>query len=317
MPQPSSNNVNERRLPEMLDDTLRQYELPHPVAGRFIRTAAGNTHRCQRHIMLCARSIATVGASPPPIQDSVFQTVLQKLEETLENEPCWPRIRPAIDGHWQDFKRPPEDCLTVARAIIGTFSPPQGQHTAGCRPPECANAMQAEALDGILKTNNHVTAALAGSFVQYSLTSGDYRPRYRDSLHGRLTRSIEAMTLLDQNCAFTLHDPAQWQDAELHPQALAKLMLWSNKANLITGSGPPAGNVARDIALVMAKRRLYTVVAPLLDTTNPASDEQHRKASKAAAYWLEVAKNILPPYRYCQANRPNDLPPSLLANSDQ
>ena len=181
--------------------------------------------------------------------------------------------------------------------------------------PAPANAMQAEALDAIMEATEHIVVSVAGKFVQYSLTSKDFRPRYSARLLHELLIQMEAIEHLDQNCAFALHAVDRWKNVEYHEDALAKLMLWGDRVNAAAFHVQGPGE-SRSAALIMARRRLGTVVETLINQDSQPTKAERIKAGQTAAYWVEVAHNLTPTNSYAKRLYGIDEIPDLSPSSD-
>ena len=301
-------------LARRLETTLREFNKPHPTAGKFLRDA-DNATACQRHVMLSVRHISSVGCMPPPAQKYTAQYIMANLENALEPEPCWPKLKPVIHEHLQDFSVPPQDCQAQASSLVSSFTTPVGKYTAGCRQPATANAMQAEALGAIMEATEHIIVSVAGKFVQYSLTSRDFRPRYSARLLSELRIQMDAIQHLDQNCAFALHAVDRWKNVDYHDDTLAKLMLWGDRVNAAAFhvKGPEE---SRSAALIMARRRLGTTVEVFINQENPPTQTERGKACEIAAYWVEVTHNLTPTNTYAKRLYEIDDIPDLSPNSD-
>ena len=312
MPQANTLDAGEESLSRTVAKTLRDFQSPHPAATSFIKHA-DLADGCQRHVMICARSLSSIGCMPPPAQESAFRSIIDTLEQAMESAPCWPSIRPLLAQHWEEFTAPPGDCLLKARNIVSANSQPFGRYTAGCRPPTESNAMQTEALEGIQEAHDHMVGALAGAFIQYSLTSDDYRTDYQAMLVERLNNRIAAINHLDQNCAFTLHTSDRWKNTKYQDEILARLFLWGDRVNSaknnIRGNGE-----SRTMALVVARRRLGKTIGSIIQSDEPASLEDRKRTSEIAAYWLEVANSLTPLNSYQRAYHGIDKAPDLTPN---
>lgn len=298
-----------------METVLRDFQYPHPAATDFIRHM-DQSRGCQRHVMLCTRSVAGVGCMPPPAQEATFHSIMETLEKALESEPCWLRIKSAIADNWRAFSIPPSDCQSKARAIINACSEPAGRFTASCRPPEAANTMQAEALDAIQEANHHIVSALAGSFVQYSLTSHEFRPEYSSLIRARLQTRLQAIRYLDQNCAFALHATSRWKDVNHDNHTMAQLMLWGNQVNTAAYQIQDEGN-DRIIAFIMARRRLSKVTEQLVTRQSHHDAAARARNCETAAYWLEVSQNLMPTNSYTKAIYGIDGPPKFSSAPDR
>ena len=312
MTQTTTTEAGSAPLCRSIERILRHFRSPHPTTNSFIKHA-DRIQGCQRHIMLCARSLSGIGCMPPPAQESTYQSIIEVLEDAMASEPCWPTIRPLLDEHWQEFAVPPGDCIAKARNIIIKHSEPIARYTAGCRPPTDSNYMQAEALEGIQEANEHMIAALAGSFIQYSLTSEDYRPKYESTLVERLSNRIAAINHLDQNCAFTLHTNQHWKGANHTDDVLARLFLWGERVNSANYQIRQNGE-SRTMALVMARRRLGKTLGQIVQLKDQATPKTRQRTAETAAYWLEVARNLTPVNNHTRTYYGIDEVPNLRPN---
>ena len=314
MPQANTLDASGESLSRTVEKTLRDFQSPHPAATSFIKHA-DLTDCCQRHVMICARSLSTIGCMPPPAQESTFRSIIDVLEQAMASEQCWPSMRPLLDQHREEFTVPPDDCLVKARNIVSTHSKPFGRYTAGCRPPTESNAMQTKALEGIQEAHEHVVSTLAGAFIQYSLTSDNYRTEYQSMLVERLNNRIAAINHLDQNCAFALHTSHRWKNTQYQDEILARLFLWGDQVNSASYHIKANGE-SRTMALVMARRRLGKTIGSIIQSSEPASLEDRKRASEIAAYWLEVANSLTPLSSYERAYHGIDKAPDLTPNRD-
>ena len=314
MPEKTAHDTNGEEFARRLEQALQAFENPHPAAVKFLREA-DQAQGCQRHVMLCARSMSSVGCMPPPAQESTYKFIMQNLEESMEGENCWPALKPVLSQHWREFSVPPPDCQSQAHSLIHSFTSPVGKYTAECRQPANANAMQAEALEAIMQATEHMVVSLAGNFVRYSLTSSSYRPKYSQRLLGRLRTRIDAINHLDQNCAFALHAVDRWENAHYYDDALAKLMLWGDRVNSAEFRAQEHGE-SRNAALVMAKRRLGNVVEAIIKQETPPTPTERTTACQTAAYWVEVSHNLTPASDYAKQMYGIDEIPNLSPSSD-
>ena len=95
---------------------------------------------------------------------------------------------------------------------------------------------------------------------------------------------------------------------------MAKLMLWGDRVNSAAYHLQDKGN-ERIIALIMARRRLGKITSNLVTRNCEASETKRIRNCETAAYWLEVAQNLMPASNYARALYDLDDPPNLSHNT--